>query len=71
MQGFGRETRRKRQLGRTRHRWEDNMKMDFQGSRMRNMDWIALAQDRERWRAFVHKVVNLRFPQNAENFLTS
>jgi len=61
----------KRPLGRTRHRWEDNIKMDFKGSRMRGMDWIALAQDRDRWRAFVHMVMNLRVQQNAGNFLTS
>jgi len=59
----------KRSLGITRHRWED-IKMDLQEMRCDGMDWIELAQDRDRWRVFVNVVMNLRVPYNAENFLT-
>jgi len=61
----------KRQLGRLRRRWEDNIKMDLQGVGCGGKDWIELAQDRYRWRALVNAVMNTRFPQNAGNFLTS
>jgi hypothetical protein len=44
----------KRTLGRTRHRWEDNIKMDLQEVECESMDWIKLAQDRDRWRAVVN-----------------
>jgi hypothetical protein len=51
----------KRPLGRSRCRWEDNTKMDIQevGG---GMDWIELAQDRDKWRALVNAVMNLRVP---------
>jgi len=52
----------KRPLGRPRHRWEDNIKMDLQEVGCRGMDWIELAQDRNRWRALVTAVMNLRVP---------
>jgi len=61
----------KRPFGRPRHRWEDNIKMDFSGSGMGGMDWIELAQDRDRWLARVSAVMNLRVPYNAGNFLTN
>ena len=51
----------KRPLGRTRHRWGDNIKVDFQESRMRRMDWIDLAHDRDRWQTLVNTVMNLPF----------
>jgi len=49
----------KRPLGRPRHRWEDNIKMDVQEVGCGGMDWIELAQDRDRWRAVVNVVMNL------------
>ena len=52
----------KRQLGRARRRWEDNIKMDLEEVGCGGMDWIELAQDRERWRALVNVVMNLRVP---------
>jgi hypothetical protein len=53
---------RKRQLGRPRHRWEDNIKMDLRVFVYVGMDWIDVAQDRDRWRAFVNAVMNLQVP---------
>ena len=49
-------------LGRPRRRWEDNIKMDLQEVGFGGMDWIELAQDRDRWRALVTAVMNLLFP---------
>ena len=61
----------KRPLGRPRRRWEDNIKMNLQEVGGDCGDWMELAQDRERWRALVSTVMNLRVPKNAGNFLTS
>jgi len=54
--------KRRRPLGRPRHRWEDNIKVDLQEVGYGGMDWIDLAQDRDRWRALVNAVMNLRVP---------
>jgi len=52
----------KRPLGRHRRRWEDNIKMDLQEVGCGGVDWIELAQDRDRWRTLVSAVMNLRVP---------
>ena len=52
----------KRPFGRPRSRWEDNMKSDIQEVGCGGVDWIELAQDRDRWRVIVNVVINLRFP---------
>jgi predicted small integral membrane protein len=52
----------KRQLGRLRHKWIDNIKMGFLEIGLIVVDWIGLAQDRYRWRALVSSVMNLRVP---------
>jgi len=50
-----------RPLGRPRHRWEDNIKMDLQEVG-RGGDWMELAEDRDMWRALVNTVMNFRVP---------
>jgi ribosome biogenesis protein Nip4 len=52
----------KRRLGRPRRRWEDNIKRDLQEVGFGRMDWIHLAQDRDRQYAVVSAVMNLRVP---------
>ena len=44
------------------HRWEDNIKMDLQEVGCGTMEWVNVAQDRDRWRAVVNVVMNLRVP---------
>ena len=52
----------KRQLGRPKRRWVDNIRMDLQEVGCGYMDWIGLAQDRVRWQTLVSAVMNLRVP---------
>ena len=52
----------KRPLGRTRYKWEDNIKTDIQEVGCGGVEWIELAQDRDRWRTLVNVVMNLGVP---------
>jgi hypothetical protein len=52
----------RRPLERPRRRWEDNIKMDLREVGWGGIDWINVAQDRDRWRALVNAVMNLRVP---------
>jgi len=52
----------KRPLGRPRHKWEDNIKVDLEEVGCGGMDWIELAQDRDRWQAVLNAVMNLQVP---------
>jgi hypothetical protein len=58
---FGRP-KGKRPLGRHRHRWEDNIKLDLRERRINGSNWIWLAQVRVQWQAFVNTVMNLWVP---------
>ena len=62
MPSFGGETLRKDTTWRLRRRWEDNSKMGLQEVGCGGMDWIELAQDRDRWRPLVSAEMNLRVP---------
>ena len=56
------KTEEKGPLGRPRRRWKDNIKMDLQEVGCGGMDWIDLAQDRDRWRELVNAMINLGVP---------
>jgi hypothetical protein len=52
----------KKPLGRTRRRWKNNIKMDLQEVGCGGMYWIGVVRERDRWRALVKRVMNLRVP---------
>jgi hypothetical protein len=52
----------KRSLGRSRSRWENRIEVDLQEVGFDSMDWMELAQDRDRWRAIANAVMNFRVP---------
>jgi hypothetical protein len=60
VQGLDGKARRKEPLGGPRCRWEDVIRMDLREIGWGSVDWIQLAQDRDRWRALVNTVMNLR-----------
>ena len=60
--GLGGEIGGKEITGETKRRWVDNIRMDLQDVGCGYMDWIGLAQDRDRWRTLVSAVMNLRIP---------
>ena len=62
MQGLVGKPEGKRPLGRSRLRREDNIKMEFQKVRCGGVEWMELAQDRDRWWAFVNAVMSIRVP---------
>ena len=58
----GEKPERKGPLGRPRRKWEDNIRMNLQEIGLGSMEWTDLAKDRDRWRALVNAVMNLRVP---------
>jgi hypothetical protein len=65
------ESEGKRQLGRPRRRWVDNIKMDLGEMGWGDIDWIDLAENRDQKRALMNMVMNLQVPKNAGKFLSS
>jgi hypothetical protein len=61
----------KRPLGRARHRWKGNMKVDLRYIGWNDMDWIDLAQDRDHWRFLMNTVMNLLIPYDIWKILSS
>ena len=62
IQGLVEKPEGKRSFGRSKRRWEDNIKMDLQEVGCGGTDWIDPAQDKDRWRTLVNAVMNLRVP---------
>jgi hypothetical protein len=58
----------KRPLGRSRHRWMDNIKIELWKMEWGCVDWIDLAQDRHQWHPLVNMIMNLWVPQNVRKF---
>jgi hypothetical protein len=65
------EARRAKTARKTKHRWEDNNKMYLREIELQGVDWIYVAQDRDRWRAVVNTVMNHAVLRKAENLLSS
>jgi hypothetical protein len=61
----------KRPLGRSRGRWEDNIRIDLRETGWGGMDWIYLVQDNDQWRALVNPAMKFWVPQNGGKFLSS
>jgi hypothetical protein len=59
---LGGKPKGRRPLGRTRRRWEDNIKVGLQEVKWGGLYWVTLVQDRDRWWLFVNAVMNLRIP---------
>jgi hypothetical protein len=59
----------RRPLGRSRHRWEDNIKTGLRERGCGDLDWIQLAQDRDQWRALMKTIINLRILYNVGKIL--
>jgi hypothetical protein len=62
LQGSGGKVRKRRPLGSSRRRWEDNIKIDVGEIGWSSMYWMDLTQDRDQWRALVNKVIKFRVP---------
>jgi hypothetical protein len=62
IQNIGGKVRRKRPLGRRRHRWVDDVKLNLREIGWDGMNWTDLAQDIDQWRTLVNTVMNVRIP---------